>query len=67
MYRPVTTLWYLFNYAILSNGDRAAGYHSINPALHFGNVLLVYCLALRLIGSAWPAALIAAVWRAWAC
>src|SRR5580700_7166595 len=41
LYRPVTTLTYLFNYAVLGNGDRAAGYHWVNLALHFGNVLLV--------------------------
>jgi len=62
LYRPVTTLSYLFNYAILGNGDHAAGYHWVNLALHFGNVLLLYCLALKLIKSAWPAALLAAVW-----
>jgi hypothetical protein len=50
LYRPFTTLSYLFNYAILGNHDRSAGYHWINFLLHLGNVLLVYLLTLRLIG-----------------
>ena len=27
LYRPITTLTYLFNYSILGNGDQPAGYH----------------------------------------
>jgi tetratricopeptide (TPR) repeat protein len=54
LYRPFTTLSYLFNYAILGNHDRSAGYHWINFLLHLGNVLLVYLLTLRLIGSRVP-------------
>src|SRR5579864_8836738 len=37
LYRPVTTLSYLFNYAILGNTDHPAGYHWINLLLHAGN------------------------------
>src|SRR3954468_1143416 len=33
LYRPLTTLTYLFNYAILGNGANATGYHWINFAL----------------------------------
>ncbi len=64
LYRPVTTLSYLFNYAILGNADRPAGYHWINLLLHIGNVLLVFFLARRLVGleDFWPAFLIASVW-----
>src|SRR5579863_7097635 len=67
LYRPVTTLSYLFNYAILGNADRPAGYHWINLLLHAGNVLLVFFLARRLLAEAsqkefWPSFLIAAVW-----
>src|SRR5262245_39609439 len=47
LYRPFTTLSYLFNYAILGNADQPVGYHWINFLLHFGNVLLVYALARR--------------------
>src|SRR5262245_43997675 len=39
LYRPVTTLSYLFNFAVLGNRNRAAGYHAVNLALHFLNVL----------------------------
>jgi protein O-mannosyl-transferase len=49
IYRPLTSLTYLFNYAILGNGNRAAGYHWINFLLHATNVLLVFVLALRLL------------------
>jgi len=62
LYRPVTTLSYLFNYAILGDGDHPAGYHWVNFLLHLGNVLLVYTLALKLIGDFWPSALLAALW-----
>jgi tetratricopeptide (TPR) repeat protein len=62
LYRPVTTLSYLFNYAILGEGDHPAGYHWVNFLLHLGNVLLVYTLAIKLIGDFWPSALLAALW-----
>jgi tetratricopeptide (TPR) repeat protein len=48
LYRPLTTLSYLFNYAILGNRDRPAGYHAINLALHIVNVALVYAIVSRL-------------------
>jgi tetratricopeptide (TPR) repeat protein len=48
LYRPVTTLSYLFNYAVLGNADRPFGYHVVNLALHIVNVLLVYALLLRI-------------------
>src|SRR5579863_4259984 len=62
LYRPFTTLSYLFNYAILGDGDQPEGYHWINLILHLGNVLLAYALALRLLRSIWPAAFMAALW-----
>ncbi len=62
LYRPITTLSYLFNYAILGNGDHPAGYHWMNLFLHALNVFLVYLLALRLLRRLWPAVFIAAVW-----
>src|SRR5215813_8320601 len=34
LYRPATTLSYLFNYSILDNGKEAAGYHWTNLLLH---------------------------------
>jgi tetratricopeptide (TPR) repeat protein len=66
LYRPFTTLTYLFNYAVLGNGRDPAGYHWINLLLHAGNVLLVFALARRLVRQSargfWPPVLLAAVW-----
>ncbi len=60
LYRPFTTLTYLFNRAVL--GDTASGYHWINLLLHTGNVLLLWMLALRLGRKLVPAACIAGLW-----
>jgi protein O-mannosyl-transferase len=60
LYRPLTTLSYLFNYAVLGNEDRPAGYHAFNLLLHIVNVLLVYGIARRIAGR--TACWIAAVW-----
>jgi Flp pilus assembly protein TadD len=62
LYRPLTTLSYLLNYAIHENRDVPAGYHWINLILHTGNVLLVYLVSRRLIRSFWPPVFIAALW-----
>jgi protein O-mannosyl-transferase len=62
LYRPFTTLSYLFNYAILGEGDQLFGYHALNLLLHLGNVLLAYAIALRLVRRFWPSVFIAAVW-----
>ena len=62
LYRPISTLSYLFNYAVLGNADRPEGYHWFNFLLHFFNVMLVYALALRLVKKFWPAVFVAAVW-----
>lgn len=64
LYRPVTTLSYLFNYSVLGNGVEPEGYHWVNLLLHCGNVLLVYALALRLWREFWPAVFTAALWAA---
>jgi hypothetical protein len=63
LYRPLTTLSYLFNYAILGNGAQPAGYHVVNLALHAVNVVLLYLLLLELIpgGVAFAGALLWAV------
>ena len=64
IYRPLTTLSYLFNYAMLGNGTHPAGYHWINFLLHAANVLLVFALFTRLFARAadhtFPLALFAA-------
>ncbi len=62
LYRPFTTLTYLFNYVILGNTNHPAGYHWINFFLHAGNVLLVYFVARRLVHEFRLAMWIAAVW-----
>lgn len=62
LYRPFTTLSYLFNYVILGNRDRPGGYHWVNLLLHAGNVLLVYTLAVRFMRRFWPAFFVAAIW-----
>jgi tetratricopeptide (TPR) repeat protein len=62
LYRPLTTLSYLFNYAMLGEATAPAGYHWFNFLLHAANVLLVYALGLRLAPGGWRAAWIAAIW-----
>src|ERR1035437_1384243 len=55
LYRPLTTLSYMFNYAILGNASHAAGYHWVNFFLHWLNAILVYFMALVLFKAIWPA------------
>src|SRR5438477_4952034 len=62
LYRPLTTLSYLFNYAVLGNGSRPAGYHWINFGLHAANVLLVYLAGLAIFRDTPRAVALAAVW-----
>src|SRR5208282_4657476 len=62
LYRPFTTLSYLFNHAVLGNATEPAGYHCINFLLHLGNVFLVYALARRLLREFWPSFFAAALW-----
>jgi tetratricopeptide (TPR) repeat protein len=50
LYRPLTTLSYLFNHAVLGNGDRPAGYHWVNFFLHWANAWMVLALLHRLTG-----------------
>ena len=46
LYRPLTTLSYLFNYAMLGNEGTALGYHVVNLLVHTTNVVLVYALRI---------------------
>jgi tetratricopeptide (TPR) repeat protein len=62
LYRPVTTLSLLFNYAVLGNGLNGSGYHAVNFLLHAVNVWLAYELALLLLGRGRPAFFAAALW-----
>jgi tetratricopeptide (TPR) repeat protein len=50
LYRPVTTLSFLFNYATLGNEVRPAGYHVLNLILHWVNAVLVLAIVKRLSG-----------------
>jgi len=64
LYRPLTTLSYLLNYAIAGDGTNPAGYHRVNLVLHAANVSLVYALGITIFGeSASSLALaLAAIW-----
>jgi hypothetical protein len=63
LYRPLTTMSYLFNYAVLGNQDRPAGYHVVNFALHAINASLLYLLGLAIFGrKVAPALILALIW-----
>jgi protein O-mannosyl-transferase len=62
LYRPLTVLSFLFNYAVLGNEAHPLGYHAVNIALHALNVLLLFGLALRLFHRSLPAFFAAALW-----
>jgi tetratricopeptide (TPR) repeat protein len=62
LYRPLTTLTFLANYAVLGNGPRPEGYHWVNLALHEVNIALVYALGLLIFESAPASLALAAVW-----
>ena len=64
LYRPLATLSYLFNYAVLGNGLNPEGYHVLNFLLHATNMVLVYLLGLLLLGRVGPALLLAGIWVA---
>jgi tetratricopeptide (TPR) repeat protein len=59
LYRPVTTLSYLVNYAVLGNADRVPGYHLVNFLVHWANAALVFAILRRLTGRM-PLAVLAA-------
>ncbi|HTW66028.1 MAG TPA: tetratricopeptide repeat protein [Bryobacteraceae bacterium] len=62
LYRPLTTLSYLFNYAILGNGTNPVGYHWMNLVLHLANVSLVYALGILIFGGPAQGLALAAIW-----
>lgn len=62
LYRPLTTLSYLFNFAVLGNAERPPGYHALNLLLHVTNVLLLWRVVQRMTRDRWSAAVAAAVW-----
>lgn len=61
LYRPLTTLSFLFNYAILGNGGHATGYHLLNVLVHTANVILVYLMIGALPGAGGLALFAAAI------
>jgi protein O-mannosyl-transferase len=62
LYRPVTTLSYLVNYAVFDNGANPAGYHWFNFVLHGVNVSLVYALGIFIFSTPSLALAFAAIW-----
>jgi protein O-mannosyl-transferase len=64
LYRPFTTLTFLFNYAVLGNGGNPVGYHLVNLLLHIGNAWLLFALTWRVLRRLWPAFFAAALWAA---
>lgn len=50
LYRPLTTLSYWFNYAVLGSGEHVASYHIVNFLLHWLNIILVLVIVRRLSG-----------------
>ncbi|HZP47642.1 MAG TPA: hypothetical protein VFB07_03845 [Vicinamibacterales bacterium] len=62
LYRPATTLSYLFNYAVLGGGERPFGYHAFNLAVHLLNVLLVWMLVADVAERDEAALAAAAMW-----
>src|SRR5262245_25595553 len=61
LFRPLTTLSFLFNYVVLGNGPRPAGYHVLNFLLHAANAALAFAVIRRVTAQALPAFLAAAV------
>ncbi len=59
LYRPLTTLSYLFNYAVLHGADKAVTYNWFNFALHWLNAVLIFFFVLVLMDKLWPALLTA--------
>lgn len=59
--RPLTTLSFLINYAVLGNGTNPPGYHLVNCLVHWANVTLAYFILLALTGNIWPAFLAGAI------
>jgi len=58
LYRPLTALSCLFNYAILGNRDQPGGYYTVNLLLRVGNIFLAYVLARKLTREFWPPVLL---------
>ncbi len=62
LYRPLTTLSFLYNYAVLGNGPNPEGYHWLNFLLHALNISLVYALGVVLFEETPAALALSALW-----
>ncbi|HEY1221283.1 MAG TPA: glycosyltransferase family 39 protein [Bryobacteraceae bacterium] len=62
LYRPLTTLSFLLNYAEFGDGADPPGYHWFNFLLHALNIVLVYALGLAVFDRARAALLLSALW-----
>jgi tetratricopeptide (TPR) repeat protein len=62
LYRPLTTLSFLLNYAVFGNGPDPYGYHWLNFFLHAVNIVLVYALGLAIFKRIPAALLLSALW-----
>jgi tetratricopeptide (TPR) repeat protein len=62
LYRPLSSLSYLYNYAVLGDGANPAGYHWFNFLLHALNIGLVYALGLVLFDDIPAALMLSALW-----
>ena len=61
LFRPLTTLSYWFNGAVLGNGADPFGYHLVNLSLHWINAVLVFLLVRAITRRPWMALLTAGV------
>ena len=62
LYRPFTTLSFLFNYAVLGDATNSTGYHWFNLILHAVNIGLVYAVGLVIFRQIPAALLLTAIW-----
>ena len=62
LYRPLTTLSFLFNYTVLGGGVDPEGYHWFNLILHMVNIGLVYALGIAVFEQIPLAWLLTALW-----
>ena len=62
LYRPLTTMSFLLNFAGFGNGADPYGYHWLNFLLHAVNIGLVYALGLAIFKRIPAALLLSALW-----
>src|ERR1700693_536290 len=59
---PLTTATFLFNYAVLGNGQHGCGVSRREYSVPSGQCVLLFLAASRFFGRAWPAFFAAALW-----